>query len=84
MTRKDSERRKAYYQAHKGEIRARNKAYREAHKEEVKAYSKAYYTANKERLAALSSAWQSKQGEDRRQAEGQIPGQQGTLKDESL
>lgn len=48
---------KAYNQAHKEQRRASAKAWYEAHKKEVKSTKKAYYQAHKEERRASNKAW---------------------------
>ena len=48
---------KAWYKAHKEEMKARSKAWNEAHKEEMKARSKAWNEAHKEECKARMKAW---------------------------
>ena len=55
---------KAYYQAHKEEIKARNRAWREANKEKVKAKKKEWYQAHKEEHRARCKAWQESHKEE--------------------
>ena len=50
------EQRKAYYQANKEYYKAYQKAYQKAHKEDYKAYQKAYHQANKEYYKAYQKA----------------------------
>lgn len=55
MAQDRKEYKKAWYQAHKEEVKARNKAWNQAHKEEQNARSKAYYKVHKEEYKAYYS-----------------------------
>lgn len=49
-TEKERQRRKAYYEAHKEEIKAKFREYDKKHRAEKSAYNKAYYVSNKNKL----------------------------------
>lgn len=48
---------RAYYEAHRNEIRDRSSAYREAHREEIRDRDRAYYEAHREERTAKQRAY---------------------------
>ena len=75
--RERKEYKKAWYEAHKEQVRARKKAWRESHKEQVKAWNeankeqerartKAWYEAHKEQQRAKQKAWNATHKQDQK------------------
>jgi hypothetical protein len=65
MAQSNKEYRKAYYQAHKEEEKAKMKAWRETHKEEIKAHYKAWLDSHKEERKAYNKADVNSLGKDK-------------------
>lgn len=56
---------KAWYEAHKEEVKARSRAWAAANRERKRAADKAYQVANRDRLAAQSREWNARNPEKR-------------------